>query len=901
MSDENVVVAVRVRPFNTREKKRDARLILRMEGPNTWITDPETEEEDLFTFDYSLWSHDVESEHYVNQDTLFQELGEKILSNSLKGYNACMFAYGQTGSGKSYSMLGTDEDPGIIPRYCSRVFENIDNEKDENTRFQVKISYLEIYNESIKDLLNPETSASKLRVREHPKTGIFVSNLEKVGVSSYQDIEEFMDEGNKSRSVASTHMNSESSRSHAVFAIYLDQIRTDPESKKEFKKSSQVNLIDLAGSERQKSAGTRGKRFREGVAINKSLSMLGNVISALAKGDQQFVPYRNSVLTHLLRDSLGGNSYTMMVAALSPAHMNYDETLSTLRYADRAKKIVNKVKVNEDPAAKQIRELKEEVAELKKQLEGEEPNEEGEWNEEEIKEKLKDDEEFLKEILTPWEEKIEEAKKLKTERKHALEDMGLDMGEISKAFGVDHDIYFQSVSADPMMSGHVLFAMKKDSIKVGSDPGCDVVLKGVGITSHVCTLEKNEENQVVMKPTPDSKCTVNGQIVKEEKLIPSLGMVMFGMTHVFRIVYPGDDPQSQPVSDLYWQARQEMMQNNEKVLELIRHYMNLSGKDHEKTEEDEELTELFVEIVSEIDEANAISEEMGKSKYFTLDITAPAKMDDPSCVPRIIVRVNNENHEEEEDLWSVPYFRSKLEEMEDMHQSWIQSGNPEDYSVPKHQDPFHIFDVDEYQELVEENQKMKGKLVSSGDGKQQEKINEANQQIAMLTNQLQHSNKHIDSLQEQVIELRDSQADTDKRLEQQNEKIYRKSERIASLETTLEEKEKLNKMFKNEVEEKEQHLEHLKQKLNDLRQGRYEGEQELDEKSEEIERLELQMERTNQEVVTLNSTLKSCREENRELRQEKSDLENELHQVKKINQSIKQQNEPQSSKCCTIS
>ncbi|KAM4651094.1 kinesin-like protein KIF1B isoform 12-T13 [Discoglossus pictus] len=294
-----------------------------------------------------------------------------MLEHAFEGYNVCIFAYGQTGAGKSYTMMGKQEETqaGIIPQLCEDLFEKINDNNNDDVSFSVEVSYMEIYCERVRDLLNPKNKGN-LRVREHPLLGPYVEDLSKLAVTSYTDIADLMDAGNKARTVAATNMNETSSRSHAVFTIVFTQKKLDIETNLSTEKVSKISLVDLAGSERADSTGAKGTRLKEGANINKSLTTLGKVISALAevskkKKKTDFIPYRDSVLTWLLRENLGGNSRTAMVAALSPADINYDETLSTLRYADRAKQIKCNAIINEDPNAKLVRELKDEVTRLK--------------------------------------------------------------------------------------------------------------------------------------------------------------------------------------------------------------------------------------------------------------------------------------------------------------------------------------------------------------------------------------------------------------------------------------------------------------------------------------------------------------------------------------------------------
>uniref|UniRef100_A0A7N6BSR0 plus-end-directed kinesin ATPase n=1 Tax=Anabas testudineus TaxID=64144 RepID=A0A7N6BSR0_ANATE len=380
MSGASVKVAVRVRPFNSREMSKESKCIIQMQGNTTTILNPKAPKEPAktFSFDYSYWSHTTpEDSSFASQKLVYNDIGKEMLEHAFEGYNVCIFAYGQTGAGKSYTMMGKQEEgqEGIIPMLCEDLFEKINEDSNkEDLSYSVEVSYMEIYCERVRDLLNPKNKGN-LRVREHPLLGPYVEDLSKLAVTSYTDIADLMDAGNKARTVAATNMNETSSRSHAVFTIVFTQRKHDSETDLSTEKVSKISLVDLAGSERADSTGAKGTRLKEGANINKSLTTLGKVISALAevvsskkKKKTDFIPYRDSVLTWLLRENLGGNSRTAMVAALSPADINYDETLSTLRYADRAKNIKCNAVINEDPNNKLVRELKDEVSRLKELL-----------------------------------------------------------------------------------------------------------------------------------------------------------------------------------------------------------------------------------------------------------------------------------------------------------------------------------------------------------------------------------------------------------------------------------------------------------------------------------------------------------------------------------------------------
>ncbi|KAK3299283.1 P-loop containing nucleoside triphosphate hydrolase protein [Chaetomium fimeti] len=368
----NVRVVVRVRAFLPREIHRDAECLIHMDPVSQQTTllvpndhDPANArarsrkvlEEKSFTFDNSFWSHDPEDEHYATQEDVYDSLGEEFLDHNFEGYHTCIFAYGQTGSGKSYTMMGTPDHPGLIPRTCEDLFERIAAAQDEtpNISYNVRVSYFEVYNEHVRDLLVPVIPHQPpyyLKIRESPTEGPYVKDLTEVPVRSLREIIRYMRVGDNNRTTASTKMNDTSSRSHAVFTIMLKQIHHDLETDETTERSSRIRLVDLAGSERAKSTEATGQRLREGSNINKSLTTLGRVIAALADPKQQrprpgtsVVPYRDSILTWLLKDSLGGNSKTAMIACIAPS--DYEETLSTLRYADQAKRIRTRAVVNQ--------------------------------------------------------------------------------------------------------------------------------------------------------------------------------------------------------------------------------------------------------------------------------------------------------------------------------------------------------------------------------------------------------------------------------------------------------------------------------------------------------------------------------------------------------------------------
>uniref|UniRef100_H9EU45 plus-end-directed kinesin ATPase n=1 Tax=Macaca mulatta TaxID=9544 RepID=H9EU45_MACMU len=597
MAGASVKVAVRVRPFNSREMSRDSKCIIQMSGSTTTIVNPKQPKETpkSFSFDYSYLSHtSPEDINYASQKQVYRDIGEEMLQHAFEGYNVCIFAYGQTGAGKSYTMMGKQEkdQQGIIPQLCEDLFSRINDTTNDNMSYSVEVSYMEIYCERVRDLLNPKNKGN-LRVREHPLLGPYVEDLSKLAVTSYNDIQDLMDSGNKARTVAATNMNETSSRSHAVFNIIFTQKRHDAETNITTEKVSKISLVDLAGSERADSTGAKGTRLKEGANINKSLTTLGKVISALAEMDSgpnknkkkkktDFIPYRDSVLTWLLRENLGGNSRTAMVAALSPADINYDETLSTLRYADRAKQIRCNAVINEDPNNKLIRELKDEVTRLRdllyaqglgditdmtNALVGMSPSSSlsalssraasvsslherilfAPGSEEAI-ERLKETEKIIAELNETWEEKLRRTEAIRMEREALLAEMGVAMREDGGTLGVfspKKTPHLVNLNEDPLMSECLLYYIKDGITRVGREDGerrQDIVLSGHFIKEEHCVFRSDSrggsEAVVTLEPCEGADTYVNGKKVTEPSILRSGNRIIMGKSHVFRFNHP---------------------------------------------------------------------------------------------------------------------------------------------------------------------------------------------------------------------------------------------------------------------------------------------------------------------------------------------------------------------------
>ncbi|KAF3421228.1 hypothetical protein E2986_06557 [Frieseomelitta varia] len=521
--NSNLTVGIRVRPLNTKELN-DSKItsVIQVNDQNIIVTCDSVQH--TFTYDHCFMSQmDASESGYANQEIVFKNMVLPLVQNAFEGYNVCLFAYGQTGSGKSYSMMGQEsaqvntisinEAVGIIPRFCQEIFTRTST--NMNTKTIVEISYFEIYNEKIHDLLTNVTNGIKrapLKVREHPVFGPYIVDLSQHCVQNYKDLQTWLKVGNSQRATAATGMNEKSSRSHSIFSIILTQTQINNQLNSESmdaSRRSKINLVDLAGSERLSQTCASGDRLKEGVSINKSLLTLGKVIASLAENTSNrkrgFVPYRESVLTWLLKESLGGNSRTAMLGTVSPANIHVEETLATLRYACQARAIVNRIRINEDPHDKLIRELKAEVLRLRGVREGYEKqlgifphrlldslepvnqsNDEIKQKQQEIdklRHQLKKTEEQLATSQMTWQMKLRDTEEKKNSEIKYLRRCGI---AIELDFRQkDKQPCLINLAADPMLSGTLLYLIPPGFVRIGRSSACqnfsehlDIMLDG---------------------------------------------------------------------------------------------------------------------------------------------------------------------------------------------------------------------------------------------------------------------------------------------------------------------------------------------------------------------------------------------------------------------------------------
>ena len=584
----SIQVGVRVRPFNSREKERESECIIDMPGNNQTVIKDELGREKKFTFDHSFWSHDgfrtlengylePEDDKYADQKLVFDTVGKQILDNAWQGYHCCLFAYGQTGSGKSYSMVGYGANKGIVPISCDEIFKRIGQNTDKEKTFEVQVSMLEIYNEKVQDLLiKPDKRPpSGLKIRESKVLGIFVDGLSKHPVTSYEQISKKMDEGYNNRTIGSTLMNATSSRAHTIVTVEFRQVTMV--AKKRSEKLSMINLVDLAGSERSGSTGATGDRLKEGCNINKSLLILGNVINCLAdkaigKNKNMLPPYRDSALTRILQNALGGNSKTVMICALSPASINYEETLSTLRYADRAKKIQNKAVINESEHDKMVRLLKEENQNLKKMLENLQKKLGGQGGvmlEDdkkaflELKEQYEANQKMMGDMQKTFEEKLEEA------RKQENESIGTQVN-----ISLPHLVV---LNEDPQLSHKLKYPLDQLPVYVGrkhGNPTPQIVLSGIGIKpNHAIFVKDENSDDIILKPNDKdakSHIFVNGKKIGDEgQILKTKDVIIFGTNTILLYMKSskGDDIYGVDWEKAQMELKNEIEKENKKLME----------------------------------------------------------------------------------------------------------------------------------------------------------------------------------------------------------------------------------------------------------------------------------------------------------------------------------------------
>ncbi|KAL1769935.1 kinesin KIF28P [Sigmodon hispidus] len=672
-STDSVRVAVRVRPFSQREKNSGSQCVISMHSQSTTIRDPKNGEHlKTFTFDLAYWSHDGfqkdedgvlipanPSSKFAGQIHVFHDIGRGILDSAWRGYNATLLAYGQTGSGKSYSMIGFGTNKGIIPRVCEELFQAIKMQK-KNIEPQVMFSMLEIYNEQIRDLLSRTKTPGGLKVREDQHLGFFVEGLKWVPCENYAQIEKLMAQGSKIRMTASTNMNASSSRSHMVITIQFKQVFLDTA----ITKQSSINMVDLAGSERQKSSGSEGDRLREGSKVNLSLTSLGNVISALADSAMGkkvlHIPYRDSVLTKLLQSALGGNSQTTLIAAISPADICYEETLSTLRYAERAKKVQNRAMINTCTLVRASGAENKQLLGFGGTGAAEHPAcLLAEWQ---------------LGVRGTWAHLLEQARKEWEEQCAAVS----QEQQMMKALP-----HLLNVNEDPQLTGVLKYFIHGGSCDVGRASSNTIRLQGLGISDKHASFV-NLDGKVTVAPHGKCKVVVNGVPVSNRTKLQHLDRIILGSNSAFLYIgFPserGGEDLSRFDYDFFQLERAAAEGVSVDMLGTV------SPGDGQAEPSVLAVFQDYVKLMPLIVEANQMSEELEKGLKMELKVKNLASSDSRGydLQKEVMVKLPREG-QEDVWIWSKAKFINRKFLMEELYQRFLEN---EDSQVTQEDDPF---------------------------------------------------------------------------------------------------------------------------------------------------------------------------------------------------------------------
>uniref|UniRef100_A0A670IE02 Kinesin-like protein 6 n=1 Tax=Podarcis muralis TaxID=64176 RepID=A0A670IE02_PODMU len=640
--------------YLTLSKNSGSRCVISMNCSTTSIHDPRNPSHvKTFTFDLAYWSHNGflkdqdgklisagPNSKYAGQKEVFRDLGQGVLDSAWQGYNATLLAYGQTGSGKSYSMIGYGANRGIIPVVCEELFKTIQNQ-EQNKQYQVTFSMLEIYNEQVIDLLSKIKKRGGLKLREDQQQGFYVDGLKLVPCDSYAQIERLMEQGTKIRTTASTSMNATSSRSHMVITIQFKQIFL----REDITKQSIINLVDLAGSERQKSSGSEGDRLREGSRVNLSLTTLGNVISALAEAavgkKVLHVPYRDSVLTKLLQSALGGNSRTIMIAAISPADMCYEETLSTLRYAERYIVFTSCKRSDWNGFQRRLRCL------------------------------LAENELRIQAIQATWEYRLEEARK-EWEQQYAAVTQERWMMETCP--------YLVNINEDPQLSGVLKYFIQDGSSDVGQSSSNAITLRGLGILDKHATFT-NADGKVTITPRDNSLFVNNFPIPVYS--IPQ-DRIILGSNSAYLYIGPPSDRTSEDLTRYDYDFIQSELAAAEGFS-----VDKLGAANRKDGKPDPSVLAVFhdyLKLMPLVAEANQMSVELRKDLILELKVKNLASSDSrgydlqKEIIVKVAHRVTNQIW-----VWSKPKFINRKFLMEELYQRFLDG---EDVQVDKESDPF---------------------------------------------------------------------------------------------------------------------------------------------------------------------------------------------------------------------
>lgn len=650
-----IKVYVRVRPVSEVELVQlDPVVVQAQSDCQLEIQPPKQDSEPKrFTFDLVFLSLDPTARNYCSQEQVMEEVGEDVALSAVDGYNSCVFAYGQTGSGKTYTMLGgklslEDANRGLLSRVIESIFRH-QSEIEENSvnpdQFRSTVSFFEIYNEQIRDLLGKQDDV-RVEVRHNPRIGAFVPGLHENEVRSMQEVNELLVQGVQARAMGSTLMNKTSSRSHCI--LLFETTRTCMRNGKSVKLRSKVNLVDLAGSERSKRTRATAERMREGAMINQSLSTLAIVVTRLAsvtnkknKKQVDHIPFRNSKLTFLLQDSLHGNSITKMIANIAPVASSYSETLSTLNFARSVKSVRTVVMKNEEEGATIITELEQECDRLRKLIA------DGAVSPDQRQE-LEDLETIKEKYGTDLEGRLAIAKKASERRKQILNEGGLTTGTMGQFLGLEETPQLLNVCYDQKMNGCLVYFLPKDeAVNVGTAVDCKILLPGVGMQPCMATIINQMNSSVALRHV-NGRVLVNGREVRGKVRLNHNDRLIFGFCYCFRLNIP-------------WEATQVKKQTSCKSLESREFFQEAMGEVLPKTYLDkigsqafmesmrmalggartEAFMQLFREVCLEVEEANVLMLALRTDSLITFspELLAPLYTAENPQEPECVIRV----------------------------------------------------------------------------------------------------------------------------------------------------------------------------------------------------------------------------------------------------------------------